>query len=293
MKTTNIIILIIVTCLISVNLTFLITYFYYNKSNYKIKYVSKDDLNINYQMCESENTTSNITQFVNKYTIENNTSVSEIIKEINTLFPIPTNTIEGFSNLNLCKLVYNKTIAVNKLEEFLIKIKKVENSRIEFNFLKQLINNLIKNIDHDIGESVKVVFCLFADNKFEIHPNEEDAVNEFIYKIIDSKFEYSFRYLIKYYVNIKNIQTIKIGNFNINLKKYNINTDGLNNEQIRYLKDDVITEVSMYHLLVILNWFLIDLFDLFYKMRCFSNIRGHLVNLKNFSKKFIIEYHYS
>ena len=293
MKKNNIIILIIVTCLISVNLTFLITYFYYNKSNYKIKYVSKDDLNINYQMCESENTTSNITQFVNKYTIENNTSVSEIIKEINTLFPIPTNTIEGFSNLNLCKLVYNKTIAVNKLEEFLIKIKKVENSRIEFNFLKKLINNLIKNIDHDIGESVKVVFCLFADNKFEIHPNEEDAVNEFIYKIIDSKFEYSFRYLIKYYENIKNIQTIKIGNFNINLKKYNINTDGLNNEQIRYLKDDVITEVSMYHLLVILNWFLIDLFDLFYKMRCFSNIRGHLVNLKNFSKKFIIEYHYS
>ena len=293
MKTSSILILIIVICLISVNLTFLITYFYYNKSNLQIKYVTKDDLNINYQMCESENTTSNITEFVNNYATSNNTTVNAIVNEINTLFPLPTNTIESFSNLNLCKLVYNKSLATNKLEKFLIKIQEVENSRIEFNFLKKLIKNLIKNIDSDIGESVKVVFCLFADNQFKIDSDEEEAVNKFIYKIIDSKFEYSFRYLIKYYVNIKNKHTIKIDNFNINLKKYYNNTNGLNNEQIKYSKDDIITEVIMYHLMVILNWFLLDLFDLFSTMKCFSNIRGHLINLKNFSNKFIIEYHYS
>ena len=54
------------------------------------------------------------------------------------------------------------------------------------NQLKNLINikNLIKNIDSDIGESVKTITCFFMDKKFKIEYDEQSKVDQFIYKVI-------------------------------------------------------------------------------------------------------------
>ena len=146
------------------------------------------------------------------------------------------------------------------------------------------------NLDNDIGESVKTVVCFFLQKKFKIDPSEQNKFDSFIYKVINSKFEYSFRYLIKYIVNVKKTKNVKIGDFNLNLDSYYINTNGLDNLQKEYTEKEILTEIYMYHLMVIMNWFLLDLFDMLYELKCFSNIRGHLINLKEFSEKFIIQY---
>jgi hypothetical protein len=293
MKKINLIILIILVCSITANLTFLITYQVLGDYKPKLKFVNKDDLTYQYsETCKNQNVNStvDISKFVNNYKKINNVNINDIISEINNLFPDQKTKIESFLNLNLCHMVYNKNMVVNKLNLFLNNIIAVEKNRIEFNFLKNFIKNLIKNIDSDIGESVKTITCFFMDKKFKIEYDEQSKVDQFIYKVINSKFEYSFRYLIKYLVNIKNTKNIKIGNFKINLDNYLINNNGLDQKQKDFSQNDVLTEIYMYHLMVIFNWFLLDMFDLFYELKCFSYIRGHLVNLKEFSEKFINQY---